>query len=95
MNALFSVSVCGINRKKFTSVPVKVVDINLHFHEQLLMSQDKSIYNLRVEGKWTRNEILYCFPFNLNIFDVKKQNKTQKNNLEWPKWDHSLITGEG
>ena len=50
MNALFLVSVCGINRKKFSSVPVKVVDINLHFHEQLLMSQDKSIYNLRVEG---------------------------------------------
>ena len=48
---IFSVSVCGINRKKFTSVPVKVVDIHLHFHEQLLMSQDKSIYNLRVEGK--------------------------------------------
>ena len=93
MNAFFSVSVCGINRKKFSSVPVN----NLHFHEQLLMSQDKSIYNLRVEGKWTRNEILYCFPFNLNISNVKKQNKkkTQKNNLEWPKWVHSLITGEG
>ena len=71
MNAFFSVSVCGINRKKFSSVPVN----NLHFHEQLLMSQDKSIYNLRVEGKWTRNEILYCFPFNLNISNVKKQNK--------------------
>ena len=41
---------CGINRKKFTSVPVKEVDINLHFHEQLLMSQDKTSYNLRVEG---------------------------------------------
>ena len=51
MNALFSVSVCGINRKKFTSVPVKVVDINLHFHEQLLMRQDKTSYHLRVEGK--------------------------------------------
>ena len=51
MNTLFLVSVCGINRKKFTSVPVKVVDINLHFHEQLLMSQDKTSYHLRVEGK--------------------------------------------
>ena len=76
MNALFSVSVCGINRNKFTSVPVKVVDINLHFHEQLLMSQDKTSYNLRVEEKWTRNEILYCFPFNLNISKTK-QNKTK------------------
>ena len=43
-------SVCGINRKKFTSVPVKVVDINLHFHEQFSMSQDTTSYNLRVEG---------------------------------------------
>ena len=83
MNALFSVSVCGINRKKFTSVPVKVVDINLHFHEQLLMSQDKTSYHLRVEGKWTRNEILYCFPFNLNISDVKKQNKTKHKKTIW------------
>ena len=78
MNALFSVSVCGINRKKFSSVPVKVVDINLHFLEQLLMSQDKSIYNLRVEGKWTRNEILYCFPFNMNISNVKKTTTKHK-----------------
>ena len=31
MNALFLGSVCGINQKKFTSVPVKVADINLHF----------------------------------------------------------------
>ena len=79
MNAFFSVSVCGINRKKFSSVPVN----NLHFHEQLLMSQDKSIYNLRVEGKWTRNEILYCFPFNLNISNVKKQNKKKHKKIIW------------
>ena len=51
MNVLFLVSVCGINRTKFTSLPVKVVDINLHFHEQLLMRQDKTSYHLRVEGK--------------------------------------------
>ena len=79
MNAFFSVSVCGINRKKFSSVPVN----NLHFHEQLLMSQDKSIYNLRVEGKWTRNEILYCFPFNLNISNVKKQNQKKHKKIIW------------
>ena len=85
MNALFLGSVCGINQKKFTSVPVKVVDINLHFHEQLLMSQDKTSYNLRVEGKWTRNEILYCFPFNLNISNVKKkkQNKAKHKKTIW------------
>ena len=38
MNTFFSVSVCGVNRKEFTSVPMKVVDINLHFDEQLLMN---------------------------------------------------------
>ena len=43
-------SVCGINRNKFTSVQVKVVDINLHFDEQFSMSQDNTSYNLRVEG---------------------------------------------
>ena len=45
MNASFLVSVCGIKRKKFTSVPMKEVDINFHFHEQYLMSQDKTSYN--------------------------------------------------
>ena len=94
MSALFFGFCVWYNRKKFTSVPVKVVDINLHFHEQLLMSQDKTSYHLRVEGKWTRNEILYYFPFNLNISNVKKKKTNTKNNLEWPKWDHSLITGE-
>ena len=43
-------SVCGINRKKFTSVQVKVVDTYLHFDEQFSISQDKTSYNLRVEG---------------------------------------------
>ena len=43
-------SVCGINQKKFTSVLVKVVNINLHFDEQFSMSQDKTSYNLWVEG---------------------------------------------
>ena len=76
-------SVCGINRKKFTSVPVKVVDINLHFHEQLLMSQDKTSYHLWVEGKWARDEILYCFPFSLNTCSVKKKNKNKKQKSIW------------
>ena len=73
MNASFLVSVCGIKRKKFTSVPMKEVDINFHFHEQYLMSQDKTSYNLRVEGKWARDEILDCFPFSLNICSVKRK----------------------
>ena len=46
----FMGSVCGINQNKFTSVQVKVVDINLHFDEQFSMSQDNTSYNLRVEG---------------------------------------------
>ena len=50
-NTLFLVFVCDVNQKKFTSVPVNVVDINFHFDEQLLMSQDKTSYNLQVEGK--------------------------------------------
>ena len=80
MNTLFLVSVCGINRKKFTSVPVKVVDINLYFHEQLLMSQDNTSYYLRVDGKRARDEILYCLPFSLHICSVKKtKKKPQKN----------------
>ena len=58
------------------------MDINFHFHEQLLMSQDKTSYYLRVDGKWARDEILYCFPFSLHICSVKKnskQNKTKKS----------------
>ena len=35
---------------------MKEVDINFHFHEQYLMSQDKTSYNLRVEGEWARDE---------------------------------------
>ena len=96
MNTLFLVSVCGINRKKFTSVPVKVVDINLYFHEQLLMSQDNTSYYLRVDGKRARDEILYCFPFSLHICSVKKTKKQiykKKINLEWR--GYSLITGGG
>ena len=81
MNTLILVSVCRINRKKFTSVPVKVMDINFHFHEQLLMSQDKTSYYLRVDGKWARDEILYCFPFSLHICSVKKtENRTKQKN---------------
>ena len=58
------------------------MDINFHFHEQLLMSQDKTSYYLRVDGKWARDEILYYFPFSLHICSVKKnrkQNKTKKS----------------
>ena len=78
MNASFLVSVCGIKRKKFTSVPMKEVDINFHFHEQYLMSQDKTSYNLRVEGEWARDEILDCFPFSLNICSVKRKKPKKK-----------------
>ena len=81
MNASFLVSVWGIKRKKFTSVPMKEVDINFHFHEQYLMSQDKTSYNLRAEGKWARDEILDCFPFSLNICRVKRKKKTKKSHF--------------
>ena len=62
MNASFLVSVCGIKRKKFTSVPMKEVDINFHFHEQYLMSQDKTSYNLRVEGSGPEMKSWIVFP---------------------------------
>ena len=44
--------------------------INLHFHEQLVMTQDNTSYYLRVDGKWARDEILYRFPFSLHICSV-------------------------
>ena len=93
MNTLFLVSVCGINRKKFTSVPVKVVDINLYFHEQLLMSQDKTSYYLGVDGKRARDEILCCFPFSLHICSVKKNKKTKQNKKNQFGMARLLITG--
>ena len=77
----FFVSVCGINRKKFTSVPVKVVDINLHFHKKFQWAKIRLviIYGWKGIRPETKSDIVFLSVWTPAVLKKQIKNKNQKS----------------